>query len=123
MAPLALAYVGDTVYDLFIRTMLVENTTLTPHALHKKSSNFVCAHGQTEAFYRIESLLTEEEMSIFKRGRNAHSGTIPKNASVSDYRTATGFEALLGFLFLSKREERLQQLIKKAVENTNETGE
>ena len=114
-APLALAYIGDTVYDLYIRTMFVEKTNYAPRLLHKKCSEIVCAAGQKDAYYRIRSLLTEEEEYVFRKGRNAHSGTIPKNASVSDYRTATGFEALLGYLFLCEREERLCFLISRSI--------
>lgn len=116
MAPLALAYIGDTVYDLYIRTMFVEKTDLSPRMLHKNCSEYVCAAGQKEAYRKILPLLTEEEVSVFRKGRNAHSGTIPKNATVSDYRTATGFEALLGYLFLSGREERLCELISRSIE-------
>ena len=115
MSPLALAYIGDTVYDLYIRTMFVEKTDLSPRLLHKNCSCYVCAAGQKEAYMRILPILTEEERSVFRRGRNAHSGTIPKNAAVGDYRMATGFEALLGYLFLTGREERLCELISRSI--------
>ena len=116
MAPLALAYIGDTVYDLFVRTMLVEKTSLHPSELHRRSSDYVCAAGQKDAYFKIRSVLTEEEEAVFKKGRNAHSGTIPKNAAVSDYRTATGLETLFGYLFLSEREDRLCELISLCLE-------
>ena len=110
MAPLALAFIGDTVYDLYIRTMLVDTVDASPHGLHVRASSFACAAGQAEAFHRIEPVLSDEESAVFRRGRNAHSQTVPRNASVSDYRIATGLEALIGWLYLKDREERLDQL-------------
>ena len=126
MSPLTLAYIGDTIYDLFIRMMFVEKTDLSPRFLHRNCSEYVCAAGQKKAYHEILPLLTEEEKAVFRRGRNAHSGTIPKNATVSDYHTATGFEALLGYLFLSGREERLCELIRGSIgwkeEKDEQTG-
>ena len=116
MAPLALAFVGDTVYDLYIRTMLVDTVDASPHGLHLMASSFACAAGQAKAYRRIEPDLSEEERTVFRRGRNAHSGTVPKNAAVSDYRTVTGLEALVGWLYLKDREERLDQLFHRIVE-------
>ena len=119
MAPLALAFVGDTVYDLYVRTLLVDTMDAAPHGLHLKAASFACAAGQAEAFRRIEPELTEEEHAIFRRGRNAHSGTVPKNAAVSDYRIATGLEALVGWLYLKDRDERLDQLFQTILEETD----
>lgn len=116
MSPLVLAYIGDTVFDLFIRTRLVCTTTLPVHGLHVRSAKCVCARAQAEAFRKIEEFLTEEESYIFKRGRNAHMGTVPKNAQISDYRHATGLEALVGYLFLSGQDERLCELMEKVME-------
>ena len=113
MSPLALAYVGDTVYDLYVRTMLVSTTTLPAHGLHVRAAKLVCAKAQAEAYRRIESLLTEEESAIFKRGRNAHMGTVPKNAQILDYRHATGLESLIGYLYLSGKDERLGCLMNR----------
>ncbi len=115
VSSLALAYIGDTIYDLYIRMMFVEKTDLSPRFLHRNCSEYVCAAGQKNAYHEILPFLTEEEKAIFRRGRNAHSGTIPKNATVSDYHAATGFEALLGYLFLSGREERLCELIRRSI--------
>ncbi|MDO4564462.1 MAG: ribonuclease III domain-containing protein [Clostridia bacterium] len=112
---LSLAYIGDTVYDLYARTYLVETKDCPVHSLHVHASALVCAKGQAEAFFRVEPILSEAELSAFKRGRNSHSGTVPKNASVSDYRIATGFEALLGYLYLSGEDERLNVLMKYAL--------
>lgn len=117
MSPLVLAYIGDTVYDLFVRTMLVESTTLSAHGLHMRAAKLVCAAAQSRAFLRIEQLLSEEEMSVFKRGRNAHMGTVPKNAEIIDYRRATGLEALMGYLYLLGRDERLSELMRAAFGN------
>lgn len=117
MSPLVLAYIGDTVYDLFVRTMLVESTTLSAHGLHMRAAKLVCAAAQSRALLRIEQLLSEEEMSVFKRGRNAHMGTVPKNAEIIDYRRATGLEALMGYLYLLGRDERLSELMRAAFGN------
>ena len=107
MHPLVLAYIGDTVYDLFVRTYLIHSYDVSVHQLHLKSISFVRAKSQSEALHKIEELLTEEEKAIVRRGRNAKSGTIPKNADVTEYRWATGFESLLGYLYLLGQEERL----------------
>lgn len=111
LSPLALAYVGDTVFDLYVRAMLLERTPCPPHKLHLLSAKRVCAAGQAAAYQRIEPLLTEEEREIWKRGRNAHCGTMPKNASAADYHAATGLECLVGKLFLSGNDARLSELM------------
>lgn len=111
MHPLVLAYVGDTVYDLFVRTYLIHISDVPVHQLHLKSTAFVNAGSQSETLGRIEDMLTEEEKNIVRRGRNAKPGTIPKNADVAEYRRATGFESLLGYLFLTGQAERLCQIM------------
>ena len=111
LAPLALAQIGDTVCDLYARIYLNDQFARSPHELHLAASKFVCAAGQTAAYRRMEPHLTEDEAAVFRRGRNAHSGTMPKNASAADYHTATGLEALVGWLFLSGADERLNELI------------
>ncbi|MEG1523963.1 MAG: ribonuclease III domain-containing protein [Clostridia bacterium] len=116
IAPLTLAYVGDTIYDLFVRTRLIDSQSLTPHGYHMAAAKCVCAAGQAAAFRRIEALLTEAELTVFKRGRNAHSGTVPKNANVADYHAASGFEALIGYLYLTGEDARLTELINGALE-------
>ena len=115
IAPLSLAYMGDTVYDLFVRTLLLETTTLTAHGLHERAAKLVCAKAQAAAFRRIEPMLTEEELGVFRRGRNSHIGTVPKSASIMDYRVATGLEALIGWLYLSGRDERISSLMAEAL--------
>lgn len=109
---LNLAYIGDTVFDLYVRTMLVSDVDARVHELHLMSTKRVCAGGQAQAFRRIEPMLSEEELGIYKRGRNSHMGTVAKNASIADYRTATGLEALIGYLFLCGRDDRLTELMK-----------
>ena len=119
---LNLAYVGDTVYDLYVRAYLIHTHPETVHNLHVLSAKMVCAQGQARAFFALEPRLTEEELAVYRRGRNAHSGTVPKNANVADYRVATGLEALLGHLFVLGREERIDELMAVAV-RVNEEAE
>lgn len=118
LAPLTLAYIGDTLYDLYVRTYLIENTDHKVHGLHMLSKRMVCAEGQARAFYAVQDMLTDEERDIFKRGRNAHIGTVPRHASIGDYRAATGFEAVLGYLLLSGEDERAAELMQAAIAAT-----
>lgn len=110
-APLALAFVGDAVYSLLIRTKLLCERERTVNHLHKHAADEVKAEAQKEMMTRILPLLTEEETAVFKRGRNAKSYTVAKHASVTDYRIATGFEALIGFLYLEGRTDRIMELV------------
>ena len=112
-APLVLAFVGDAVYGLYMRTRLIETETGTMNVLHRDASRLVCAKAQFHAYQHISPLLTEEEQQVFRHGRNAKSGTIPRHADVIHYRHATGLEALVGFLHLEKRQERLNFLLGK----------
>ncbi|AEB74887.1 Mini-ribonuclease 3 [Clostridium botulinum] len=110
--PLVLAFIGDAIYEVFVRTYLVdEHRDMSAHKLHVKAVSFVKAHSQSELMKEMMDILTEEECRIFKRGRNAKSGTVPKNADVTEYRMATGFEALMGFLYLTNQLERLNELM------------
>lgn len=111
-SPLTLAYIGDAIYDLVIRTMLVEKGNSQVNKLHHRASSFVKAGAQKRILEIIEPLLTPEEHGYYKRGRNAKSFTTAKNASVVEYRMATGFEALLGFLYLTGQTDRLLELVK-----------
>ncbi len=120
LAPLTLAYIGDTVYDLYVRTMLLDTLDAAPHGLHLAAARHVCAAAQAAAFRRIDPLLTEDERAVYKRGRNAHSGTVPKNASVTDYHAASGLEALLGYLYLNGDETRIDTLMRAALMQTEE---
>ena len=110
-SPLVLAYIGDAVYELFIRSKLIAAANVQPSQLHKEATYFVCAESQFNAFRVIENMLTEEELSVLKRGRNAKSQTTPKNADVTHYRYATGVEALIGYLHIKGEKERIDELI------------
>ncbi|MDO5541584.1 MAG: ribonuclease III domain-containing protein [Eubacteriales bacterium] len=110
-SPLVLAYIGDDVYDLIIRTMLVKKSNIQVQKLHRKASAIVKAPAQAELIKKIYPLLTEEEEHVYKRGRNAKSYTKAKNASTVDYRKATGLEALIGYLYLKKDVKRIIDLI------------
>ncbi len=112
---LSLAYLGDTVYDLYVRTYLVHMQDTTVHAQHAAATRLVCAKAQAEAFRRVEGILTEEEFGAYRRGRNAHSGTVPKHATLTDYRVATGMEALLGFLYLKGEDARIDRIMTEAL--------
>ena len=114
--PLVLAFVGDSIYEVFIRTYLVEqNRDMLVHKLHLKTISFVKAHAQSQFVKLLEEDLTEDEIYIFKRGRNTKSGTVPKNADVQEYRSATGFEALIGYLYVTEQEIRLNDILEKII--------
>lgn len=104
-----LAYQGDVVYELMVRRRLIETTRLGVSALHRETVKRVCAHYQSQAMEILEPMLTQEELEVYKRGRNA-SSHVPRHAQVLEYRRATGFEALFGYLSLSGQEQRLQEL-------------
>lgn len=106
-SPLTLAYIGDAVYELIVRTVLVERGNAPVNTLHKHASKLVKAEAQKDSYHRIKELLTEEELSVFRRGRNAKSYTSAKNATIGDYRVATGFEALFGYWYLTGQTERM----------------
>jgi len=110
---LELAYLGDTVYDLYVRTHLVERGGKV-HALHTKAVRLVCAHAQSEAFGRVEPLLTQEESDVARRARNAKQ-TPPKNADPAEYHRATALEAVIGYLYCADRQERIRELLRIAL--------
>lgn len=116
--PLQLALIGDAVYEVYVRSYVFNgNKGLSAHKIHVEAINYVKAKGQSDIMLIIQDDLTEDELYIYKRGRNTKSATVPKNANVRDYRAATGFEALIGYLYLTNQQERLIELIKKGVEN------
>lgn len=115
-SPLALAYIGDAIYDLVIRTIVVERGNTSANNLHKKAVRYVNAVTQAQMIEALQEELSEEERTVYKRGRNAKSYTTAKNASVIDYRKATGFEALCGYLYLTGKQERMLVLIRTAIE-------
>ena len=114
-SPLTLAYIGDAIYDLVIRTIVVERGNKSANNLHKKTVTYVNARVQAKMIDALESELTEEETAIYRRGRNAKSYTAAKNASIIEYRKATGLEALCGYLYLNGQQERLLCLIREAI--------
>ena len=117
-SPLTLAYIGDSIYDLVIRTLIVESGNAPANKLHKSATKMVQATAQAELYHLIQDQLTEEELAIYKRGRNAKSFTSAKNTGIVEYRTATGLEALIGYLYLTDRTDRLLELIKPVVNIT-----
>lgn len=114
-SPLTLAYIGDGVYELIIRTILVKKGNCPVNRLHKKASSLVKAAAQSAIIEKIEEELTQEEHDIYRRGRNAHSPTMAKHATMADYRRATGFEALMGYLYLKEDYERMITLVRKGI--------
>ena len=114
--PLRLAYMGDVVYELYIREMLIKRRDVSVHRLHVESIGYVKAAAQSYILHEILDELNEDERDIVRRGRNAKSATVPKNARVADYRYATAFEALIGYLYLSNNKNRLNEIISMAVE-------
>lgn len=114
LSPLALAYIGDACFEILVRSEILD-VRKNPNKLHRESIRFVRAKSQRELFEKIEENLTEEEIKIFKRGRNAKSHTVPKNADPIDYRIATGVEALFGYLYLLKRYNRIREIFKEMI--------
>ncbi len=114
-SPLVLAYLGDSVYEVYIRTLLVCEGNAPVNKLHRRSIAFVKAKAQSGIIHKIMEYLSPEELDMVRRGRNAKSGTIPKNADVTEYKYATGFETLLGYLYLKKEYERLKEILKMSV--------
>lgn len=110
--PLTWAYIGDAVYELFIRESLVEKHNLKPHQLHVEAIKKVKAKAQAEILYKIEDKLNDEEKEIVRRSRNTKNHHLPKNSNVQEYMYATAFEGLIGYLYLTGREERLNEILK-----------
>lgn len=119
-SPLVLAYIGDSIYDLVIKTMVINEGNAQVQKLHQKTSSLVQASTQSQMMRTMQEHLTEEERGVYKRGRNAKSVSPAKNQSVTDYRRATGFEALMGYLYLKKDWKRLLELIKIGLDSIKE---
>ena len=115
LSPLTWAYVGDCVYELYIRTNLVNKTNLKPHKLHIETIQYVKAKSQANLLKGIYDHLTEDEKDIVRRGRNAQNHHLPKNANVQEYSYATAFEALIGYLYLTKKWKRLKKILDLAI--------
>ena len=111
LSPLVWAYIGDCIYEIFIRTHLVNNSNAKPHRLHIETIKYVKAKAQADTLAKIKECVTEKEKEIVRRGRNAENHHVAKNASVAEYSQATAFEALIGYLYLTKQDERLQEIL------------
>ena len=118
-SPLTLAYIGDGIYDLIIRTLVINKGNKQVQKLHLETSALVNAGTQSKMMRVLQEQLTEEEHAVYKRGRNAKSVSPAKNQSVTDYRRATGFEALLGYLYLKKEWQRILDLVKIGLDSLN----
>lgn len=119
-SPLTLAYIGDSIYDLIIKSLVVNEGNRQVQKLHKETSMRVQASAQSKMMRAIQEHLTEEEHAVFKRGRNAKSVSPAKNQSITDYRRATGFEALMGYLYLKKEWKRMLELVKIGLDSMDE---
>lgn len=119
-SPLTLAYIGDAIYDLLVRTILVKHGNAQVNKLHKRASSLVKAPAQSDMMDKLLPQLTEEEKHIYKRGRNAKSATMAKNSTMAQYRRATGFEAVLGYLYLKGELNRVIDLMKIGMEPESE---
>ena len=122
-SPLTLAYIGDGIYELIIRTILVKKGNCPVNRLHKKASSLVKAAAQSGIMEIIEKELTPKELSVYRRGRNAKSVTMAKHATMKDYRMATGFEALMGYLYLTEQMERMAELLGHGLKKLGELEE
>ena len=115
LSPLVWAYVGDAVYELYVRTHLINTSNAKPHKLHMESIKYVKAEAQAKILDKINEFLTEEEKEIVRRGRNTENHHVAKNANVADYAYSTGFEALIGYLYLTSQDERLEEILKMCI--------
>lgn len=119
-SPLTLAYIGDSIYDLIIKSLVINEGNKQVQKLHQETSSLVQASAQSKMMRTLQELLTEEEHAVYKRGRNAKSVSPAKNQSITDYRRATGFEALMGYLYLKKDMKRLIDLVKIGLDSLKE---
>ncbi|MNH92442.1 Mini-ribonuclease 3 [compost metagenome] len=116
LPPLALAYIGDAIFEVAVRQYVISRPNLRPHHLHVQSTKFVSAKAQATLLSLIEPELTETEHDVVRQGRNAKSGSVPKNANVIDYRHATAFEALIGYLYYGGEQDRMIYLITRGLD-------
>lgn len=121
-SPLALAYLGDAVFDLVVRSLVLNKGNKPVQKLHKETSAVVQASSQSKMMRVLQEMLTEEEHQVYKRGRNSKTVSPAKNQSVTDYRRATGFEALIGYLYLKREYQRMLELIKTGIDSLDEDG-
>lgn len=116
MSPLTWAYIGDAVYELYIRQYLIETTNLKPNKLHKEAIKYVRAKSQAQILELLQECLTREEQEIVRRSRNTQNHHLPKNANPTDYMYATAFEGLIGYLYLSGQKNRLDEILNKCID-------
>lgn len=114
LSPLQLAYVGDAVYELLVRTYILERGSKV-NELHRESTKFVKAKSQSDIIHGVSHILFEDEISYVKKGRNAKSHTSPKNANLSDYKYATGLECLFGYLYLNGKDNRIEEIFREVI--------
>ena len=115
ISPLVWAYVGDSVYEVFVRTHLIETTKLKPHKLHLEAIKYVKAKAQAEMLEKLQDMLTDKEKDIVRRTRNTENHHVPKNADPTDYMYATAFEGLIGYLYLSGQTKRLNEILNECI--------
>ncbi|XJZ27419.1 Mini-ribonuclease 3 [Bacillota bacterium Lsc_1132] len=120
---LALAYMGDAIFETYVRRHLLQSGKVRPNQLHREGTKYVSAKAQAKILFRMldDAVLTNEELAVAMRGRNAKSGTVPKNTDVQTYRYSTAFEALIGYLYLEGEDKRLEELIQKAFSYVDDT--
>ncbi|WNS42772.1 Mini-ribonuclease 3 [Paenibacillus sp. MMS20-IR301] len=116
LSPIVLAYAGDAVYEVAVRQYLISLPNLRPNHLHRSATGLVSAKAQSTILAYLEPVLTEEEKDVVRRGRNAKSGTVPKNADVLEYRHATAFECLIGHLYYTGQQARIRELVHSSIE-------
>lgn len=121
VSTLGLAHIGDAVYELLVRTWLCAHGKTTSKGLHRETVRRVCAKAQASAAERLLDSLTDEELAVYKRGRNAKVNSVPKNADISQYHSATGFETLFGYLYLNGRRDRINELFELVIEEPGES--
>ena len=119
LSPLSLAYIGDAVFEMYVRTYIMKDVNMPVSKLHKAATRYVSATNQAFIVKKILDTFTEEETSVYKRGRNAHSYTSAKNADIVDYRMATGLEALIGYLYVKKETQRLEEIMAMCIDVIN----
>lgn len=117
LPPIVLAYAGDAIYEVAVRQYLISLPNLRPNHLHRSATSLVSARAQSTILTSLEPLLTEEEKDVVRRGRNAKSGSVPKNADVLEYRHATAFECLIGYLYYTGQQGRIQELVHSGIES------
>lgn len=115
LSPLVWAYIGDAIFETFIRVNLVNDSNAKPHKLHIEAIKYVKAKAQADCLKKIQEKLTEKELEIVRRGRNVQSHHVAKNANVADYSMSTAFEALIGYLYLTKQDERLKEILQMCI--------